>query len=402
MYKFIRTVILFLSISIFVLFRFNLISYAQTFPTATVTPYWLTVNNGPSYNDPAIDWLKKGTKVRIEKTLGNYSYIVYQGRHGYVQTRFLKIENNSLNPSSPTRVYLVKSGDALSLIAQKVHMTVEQLKSMNHLTSDTIYAGQKLLVNNPSPGSASIIHYTVQSGDSLSWIANHFHTSIQQLKTMNGLKSDTIYIGEKLIVSNSKDDVTVSNYQPLKGKTIVISPGHGGIDSGAVGNGVVEKEVNLAIGLKTEADLKDQGAKVIMARTRDVHVTLADRAGLADQYHADIFIAIHANEFPVSSIHGTTTYYNSSPYKGQSNPFPHKSELLAKDILNAVTKEAGTSSRKAQKQDFYVLRNNSVPSTLIETAFLSNKREAAMLKTDAWRSKVAEGITKGIDHYFGS
>lgn len=312
---------------------------------------------------------------------------------GVVHAQTLELPNSN-------SIYLVKAGDSLSVIAQEYHMTLHELKSLNDLKGNIIYVGQKLLVNQAI--ESSFISYTVHAGDSLWLIANQFHTTIQRLKRLNSLQTNFLYIGEKLKIPHSNNTNALSVKGPLQGKTIVLSPGHGGKDTGAVGNGVVEKKITLQIAQKTEADLKAQGAMVIMARTGDYYVTLDTRANLAAKYHGDIFIAIHVNEFRSSSIHGTTTYYNRTTYDGRTNPYPRQSQVLSTDIVKAVSSAAGTVDRGAKNANYRVLRDNSVPSSLVETAFLSNKQNAADLVSPVWQNKVAKGITDGIEHYFAS
>ncbi len=130
----------------------------------------------------------------------------------------------SLQIPSPTTTaihYTVRSGDSLSLIAKQNNMTVEQLKNLNHLTSDIIYVGQTLKVSvndasSPTQGQT----YTVKAGDSLSVIAKNFNISTTQLKSLNNLTSDTIYIGQTLYVSNNILQSIPSSYTVQPGDTL--------------------------------------------------------------------------------------------------------------------------------------------------------------------------------------
>src|SRR5699024_4178622 len=127
--------------------------------------------------------------------------------------------NGSSSSSKPTTpapstgsTYTVKSGDTLTHIARQYKTSVSELKKLNHLKSDLIYVGQKLKVKGssssskpttPTPTPSTAATYTVKSGDTLTHIARQYKTSVSELKKLNHLKSDLIYVGQKLKVNGS-------------------------------------------------------------------------------------------------------------------------------------------------------------------------------------------------------
>jgi LysM repeat protein len=128
-------------------------------------------------------------------------------------------QQNTGNTSNSVTVHIVKKGDSLWKLARDYKTTIQELKSLNGLTSDIIYVGQKLKVSekkstplknppanqvSPSPGNSTVFVYTVKSGDSLWKIANQYGTTVANLKSLNSLKSDLIYVGQKLKVSGKK------------------------------------------------------------------------------------------------------------------------------------------------------------------------------------------------------
>lgn len=189
---------------------------------------------------------------------------------------------------------------------------------------------------------------------------------------------------------------------------IVIDPGHGGIDVGTSKGNVVESEVNLSISKKLKAYLEDYGYEAVLTRSKDValdsHSGRGDtrqerdlnvRTNIINESGADLFVSIHVNSLPDSpSTSGSIVYYNDKI---------SKSRELARSIqkaLNGVT--ASNYKRKAQnsrKADYYVLRNSDVPGVLVETAFITNKKERELLATDAFRDKLAKAILEGIENY---
>ncbi|MBE0448249.1 MAG: N-acetylmuramoyl-L-alanine amidase, partial [Actinobacteria bacterium] len=178
---------------------------------------------------------------------------------------------------------------------------------------------------------------------------------------------------------------------------IAIDPGHGGSQPGAVAksNGLKEKDVNLAVALKLQKLLKAAGFEVVMTRSTDIYVGLSERAKIANDAEADIFVSIHHNSNVDSGPVGTSVYYHPSSQDGALLAKSIQEELVKVCWDNALGKDRGIRSA-----DFVVLRETIMPAVLCEAAFLSNPEEAALLATDGFRQKEAQGIFNGILKYF--
>ena len=191
----------------------------------------------------------------------------------------------------------------------------------------------------------------------------------------------------------------------IKGKKIVIDPGHGGEDSGAIGpSGVTEKSITLQIAKEVEKMLKEAGAKVIMTRTTDTEVSpkhrqatdvdeLQARCDVANKAKADIFISIHMDSFTSREASGTTGYYYT---KGSA-----ASKRLAAAIQSELVGQLKTTSRGIKTCNFYVVKHTKMPATLIEVAFVSNPKEEKLLTSKKGVQKAAIGIVNGISDFFG-
>ncbi|NPV90037.1 MAG: N-acetylmuramoyl-L-alanine amidase [Firmicutes bacterium] len=191
----------------------------------------------------------------------------------------------------------------------------------------------------------------------------------------------------------------------LAGKLIVIDPGHGGVDSGAVGRtGLKEKEVNLDIAQRLGKLLREQGARVVLTRETDVFIPLYDRPALANRLHADLFLSVHADSTSKSDINGTSTYYYRSPEPSRQGIFD-RSITLAKDVQKSLISGLSITDRGVKKSPgigFAVLRESLMPSILVETAFLSNSSDEAKLKSPDFRQSTAVFIARGLTDYFKS
>lgn len=189
--------------------------------------------------------------------------------------------------------------------------------------------------------------------------------------------------------------------------TVLLDPGHGGSDPGAIGvTGLYEKEVNLDIALKVRDELERRGYDVIMTRTTDTYLSLQERIMIAEEVKPDILVSIHANSFRRPDVRGTLVLYYDNRYPQQRYPASEamnrlspESRKLAEALLEAAVEAAGTVNRGLLPSSVYMVRMGSVPSALIETAFLSNPEDEQLLKTQEFREKMAVGIANGIERY---
>jgi len=228
--------------------------------------------------------------------------------------------------------------------------------------------------------------------------------------------------------------------KPLPGvakiRRIVVDPGHGGHDPGAVGpTGIQEKDVVLAIGLELKEQLIEElGVDVVMTRSTDVFIPLEERTAIANKVGADLFLSVHANAAANRSASGIETYYlnlaktdkvaqlaakeNGTSLEKVSvlqailfdlmanyklNDSAHLAEEVQKSLHKKVRGQFGETRNLGVKQGpFYVLVGASMPSILVETAFLSNSTEEARLKDPAYQDAAAEGIMEGVRSYINS
>ena len=179
-----------------------------------------------------------------------------------------------------------------------------------------------------------------------------------------------------------------------KGKIVVIiDPGHGGKDSGAIGiGGVLEKDVILPIGKRITEVLERNGIQVIMTRDSDYFVTLPGRVTMAERANADVFVSIHANSAGANrpEVSGLETYHYDSGLR------------LAQIVHSKILQSLNVRDRNVRKARFYVLRKTSMPSILVETGFLTGRDDAAKLRTSAYQNQMADAIAQGILQYLKS
>ncbi|WP_342042932.1 N-acetylmuramoyl-L-alanine amidase [Bacillus sp. OTU2372] len=192
--------------------------------------------------------------------------------------------------------------------------------------------------------------------------------------------------------SSNQTDLMSNNQRSLKGKTIVLDPGHGGKDNGTKSiAGTPEKSLNLPTVEVVKQKLEAAGAQVILTRTNDTYIPLEQRADVANQNHADAFISFHYNWSNDPLVNGITDFY----YQKSSNS-------LAAAILNQVANETKLTNLGTRFNNLGVLRNNKQPATLIELGFLSNQQDNSIVESTHFRNNVAQGIYLGLLDYFQS
>jgi N-acetylmuramoyl-L-alanine amidase CwlD len=180
-------------------------------------------------------------------------------------------------------------------------------------------------------------------------------------------------------------------------RLIVLDPGHGGSDVGAQHNGVTEKDVTLDIALRLRSVLIARGWTVRMTRDNDrdvyapndsAHDELQARCDVANNAGARLFVSIHANSFTSTALSGTTTYY----YKGVDL-------ALAQAVHRHLIGDLGTRDDGVRKENFYVIHHTAMPAILVETAFISNPSDAALMRSPEFLQRVATAIANGVADY---
>lgn len=188
--------------------------------------------------------------------------------------------------------------------------------------------------------------------------------------------------------------------------TVMLDPGHGGADPGAIGHALKEKELNLDIGMRVKEELAERGYRVLMTRTDDAALSLRDRVEASRKSGADLFVSIHVNAHADKRAHGSLVLYYDRRHPQPAYPassemirLTEESKALAQAVLDGLVSAAGTANRGIVPSSAYVIRNGNVPSILVETAFISNAGDAALLASGDWRAKAARGIADGIARY---
>ena len=171
--------------------------------------------------------------------------------------------------------------------------------------------------------------------------------------------------------------------------TVVLDPGHGGRDPGAVSNGLQEKHLNLQLGLKVAAELKTE--QVLLTRESDRFISLQDRVKFAKRADADIFVSLHVNA-------GGGRGFESYVYRGlgSNDPALDKQAQIHAQVMQVMARW-DLPDRGRKQAGFYVLKHNRSPAVLLESLFIDNAAEAALWREPVFVEALAVGVARGIE-----
>ncbi|AIQ59491.1 N-acetylmuramoyl-L-alanine amidase family protein [Paenibacillus borealis] len=265
----------------------------------------------------------------------------------------------------------------------------------NATFSDVFGTGQQLDPN--LNGMLTVTDYPEVSGIRYSLYSTNPYT-VRFVIDLNTSKNYSVEVSgdvSKLIVIdlNAQSTGDTSTQPGNSGrKLVVLDAGHGAKDSGAVGvTGKYEKNFNLAVILKAAELLKQENKiDVVLTRSDDTFLELKDRAAIANNLKADLFISVHANSSGSSAASGTETYYQREASKALAN-------VMHKYLVQAT----GLSDRGVRYGNFHVIRETTMPAVLLEVGYLSNKNDEALLFTESLQNKVAASMVSGIKEYLG-
>ena len=341
----------------------------------------------------------------------------------------------------------VQRGDYLYKIARENGLTVDQLKTLNNLSSNIVYAGQVLKldqgttyspITNPKPGQ------TAPSNEKLPNLANANSRQVnydvklnskneplrKSLSSNAGSVNSVSYFGQRFTVTRELNQEgqkfleLTQNGQvigyvrsnaavqvPQGQKVIYLDAGHGGSETGAYSFGVAEKNLNLNITRQLSNLLRGQGYKVIESRTNDVAIPLKQRTVQSNQIMPDLYISVHHNAMPQNK-RGTsagieTLYHNSSiDEPGYMTPSHHKytnlqseDKRLASIIQSNLVQSTGAVNRGTRAENLHVTRTSDVPSVLVELGFQDNASEFKKLTSPAYQTRLVRGLLNGINQY---
>ncbi len=374
--------------------------------------------------------LKKDLEMKIKIILLIVFQFIYCYSFAveYVNLKYLRSENIALEFQYDINCIKIKKNDKTVKIFLGSNFaladdTIIKLDYPPFSDNDNIFITQ-FTYNNIMEifsGSFKKTNVVISRNDNLRKVRSKAVNDADMIKEeIKTLKESETREPQKIIVN----DKTKKNEQ----KIIVIDPGHGGNDPGAIGKNlrVQEKDVVLNIGkrLKQRLEKERKNFKIILTREDDKFISLKERSLLANRLNATLFVSLHCNSSYNKSARGTRTYVYSrvasskdaeeaAKFENRSvNVFEFLLNDLRKNAFEALSVEAAGHIQHSlakilkfrwhptERAPFYVLANTNMPSVLVEVAFISNNEEEKKLNSDYFCQQIADGIADGILEYF--
>ena len=301
----------------------------------------------------------------LDDQQSNFSKVSYNGQEGYVDNNQLNYAVDHMN-----ELYKLQAGLPQTLDAKKMIST--KLKETPLYESADTFSKRVSTVN-----AGTIFNYEDREND------------FYKVTIGNGKKA---YIPYWLVNANFATIESDSQIpQGIEHAKIVIDPGHGGDDPGAVVTFSEKHEADhtLTTALLLKKELENLGATVILTRESDKSVSLENRAQLSNREKANAFISLHFDSGPNSNASGTTGYY-----------FTSTSENLAQTVNKYIARNLTVKSQGTKFQNFLVLRENKQPSILLELGYLNNPDDNKLIESSEYQENIAKSIASALKEYF--
>lgn len=324
---------------------------------ATIKVAGLNVRSEPTLNGKVFDQLPQGTTVSIISERNNWCEIEYDnGKTGWIAGWFLE-----------------KSGVSSPAPSQSSDGTIVIVDDATNIRS--------------APSTDSKVIMRADEGEEFSIVA--VEDNWYKIKLQDGSEG---YVAGWIVATkgNATSIKRAGAEQYLSNKVIVIDPGHGGRDVGAIGaQGTFEKDLTLRTSLLLQDKLKAAGATVYMTRMSDTSVPLQSRPQMANYHGADIFLSIHYDSIDDTSVTGTTTYY-----------YGHSDQDLADSVHSSLVQFTNLRDREVRQENYLVLRESMQPSLLLELGYISNRGEEITILSGDFQERASTAIYQGLAQYF--
>lgn len=376
------------------------------------TDYSINIRTSPTTGSKQVGQLTPGAKAKYIDTYHSWHIIEYKGDKHYIASWLTDIEYKQSE-----KIYFLYDKINIRSSASLNNKVVAQGNSEDSFEvvgEENGWYKIKLQDNSYGYVAGWLITHDINSysGDKKIYKQTTDILNIRTGPSVEYKKIHTLKKGEsvKTIASENGWDkvITKSGYVgwcnnhylqevlPLKGKVILLDPGHGGHDPGAISySGKFEKHINLDVAYILKEKLNNLGASVYMTRTNDTYISNKERGRLADNLGADILLSIHHNSLNNSDYFGMSTYYNTINHKEPSYGY----DLAEAIYLNAITIN-GVYRDGILDRNYEVLRETNTPAALIEIGFMSNPKEEMNIHNISFQNIMSEKIADGIIDYF--
>ncbi|MCP3740139.1 N-acetylmuramoyl-L-alanine amidase [Rossellomorea sp. BNER] len=352
-------------------------------------------------------------KVKKGSVVNGWSRIEYKGMRGYAPYSYISNDNPgsfTYYANKTTNIYTSNniSSGVLGTLRKNDPVKIQKgsinngwafvsdfngkqgyIKASDIVNKPYYYARENLVLRQQKSSTSTRI-LTIPQGSEVT-VLNR--TELFQDWVQVRYNGKTGYVSSRYLTLEQ-----VAKETPLS-KTIVLDPGHGGKDPGAVGNGLREADVTLSVSKITKSKLKQMGYDVHLTRTEDIYLALNERTEIAYNLSPGVFVSLHMNSYSDPHVNGTESY-STTAARSLTPKEKTDSAMLASFIQSRLVEALETNDRGTKQNDFYVIDKNYTRSVLIEMGFISNPDDATIFKTAEGQDRTATAIAQGINDFY--
>ncbi|TQS72030.1 SH3 domain-containing protein [Ornithinibacillus gellani] len=345
-----------------------------------VTTNLLNVRDTPARDGNIIGQLRPGNKVTVFKESYGWAQTYYAGQVAWVAKHHLvPVSAAATNQASSASESADQKASTNNITVQASGVNVRSGPGTSYKIIDWTTTGKTYTLLETASGWHKVALGNGKTGWIAGWLTNQ-PTKVSTAAPKTATKSTT---------SNAQPTKAAKSGS-LQGYNIVLDPGHGGKDPGAIGfNGVYEKNVINATTDVIAQHLRNAGATVILTRSNDSFISLDERVRISSLYQTHAFISIHYNAFPGLAANGVSTHYYSAADR-----------QLASALQQSIVQYTGRANRGIMQDSYRVLRTNNDTSVLLELGFITNPSELAVIQSADYQNQVGAAVVQGLKNHF--
>lgn len=330
-------------------------------------------------------------KIAVYNTIGNWYVTLVNGLPAYVRISQTEdsLESEPVTPPvvEPEKPVVEEENNTPKPPAENNGDDGQQV--------DPVTPPQQLLTDTVGKATVDALHIRESASGNSRSLGQINRGTLLEVHSVSGSWAKITYNGINGYINKTYLQLLNQKGPAVKDRIIILDPGHGGKDPGAVKKDGREKEIVLKVATIVKQKLEKDGAIVKMTRSGDTYPSLDDRVRYAKNENGEIFISFHANAAAKESAKGTETYYSVTSNANEKEDF-----ALATAINNEIVKNAKMYNRGVKRADFVVIKGNVMPAVLVELGFLTNSEDYAKLVSDQYVEIFADSIYNGIVEYY--
>lgn len=342
--------------------------------------------------------VKDKEKIAVYGTVGNWYVTLVNGLPGYVRI-------SQTQDTLPVEVVTPPVVEQDKPVVESPTMVVEEDQKTpepptnsgadNSYQKEPLTPPQQLLTNTIGKATVDALHIRESALGTSRSLGQIKRGTLVEVHSLSGNWAEITYNGMNGYINKTYLQLLNQTGAAVKDRIIVLDPGHGGKDPGAVKKNAREKEIVLKVANLVKQKLEKDGATVKMTRVGDTFPSLEERVKYAKNENGEIFVSLHANAATKETAKGTETFYSVTSNANEKEDF-----ALATAINNEIVKNAKMYNRGVKRADYVVIKGQVMPAVLVELGFLTNSDDYNKLISDDYIEIFAQSIYNGIVEYY--